>query len=213
MNDETSKPRWWTRLRHQPGWLAVLAVCLLLAAVLVPFGWRHYRARQLADEVRKAGGIVSFDPYGPEWIRSNLGDSWQIYFMVPARIHVGTGTFDDRYLRDLVLPLNEIHELTGLYVVDSKISRSSFGELARLKKLDRLAISGDNVDDELLRQVGRLPNLRYLYLDNSNVTDEGLRHLSGLKNLESLSLSNTDVTDEGVSELQRHLPGLDVSDD
>ncbi len=58
-----------------------------------------------------------------------------------------------------------------------------------------------------------LKNLRSLNLDGTAVTNEGLRHLHGLKHLESVSLSNTDITDNGVEELQKHLPGVDVSDD
>ena len=213
MNDETPKPRWGTRLLHRPGWLIALAVCLLLSAVLVPFGWRYYRTQQLVAGIEAHGGFVLFEGDSPVEFLLDLNDSWQSCFKQSVQVHVGEGTFDDRYFREFLIPLNELHELTVLSVGTSEISKSRIAEWNQFQKLYLLSISGDNVDDEFLRQIGLLPNLRFLALDNSQVTDEGLRHLSGLKNLTELSLSNTDVTDEGVSELQRHLPGLDVSDD
>jgi len=43
------------------------------------------------------------------------------------------------------------------------------------------------------------------------VTDAGLKELAGLKSLQSLDLFITHVTDAGIKELQKALPGCQIS--
>ncbi|TWU14344.1 Leucine Rich repeats (2 copies) [Symmachiella macrocystis] len=226
MNDETPKPRWWTRLLHRPGWLAVLAVCLLLSAVLVPFGWRYYRVQQLVAGIEACGGGVGFELGGPTWLRNIVGDEWmkpfdipsELLCQLPAPISAGrawykVGEFDDEEFLAYVVPLNHLYGFKRVGICNSQMTNRSFKALAHFDDLEQIGLGSKAFNDDALAHLANARKLRSLDLSGTSVTDEGLQHLQGLKDLESLSLSNTDVTDEGVSELQRHLPGLDVSDD
>ncbi|QDU46356.1 Leucine Rich repeats (2 copies) [Symmachiella dynata] len=232
MDTQSPKPRWWTRLLHRPGWLIALAVCLLLTAVLVPFGWRYYRTQQLVAGIEACGGAVNFELGGPTWLRNIVGDEWMKPFDAPNHVSSFRLVFDastpsqsrnsswtpretlgdDQFL-DYILPLNDLVGIKSLELTENDLTQLSFEKLGQFEQLEVLVLWDKAFDDDALSHFSKSYKLRSLDLSGTSVTDEGLRHLSGLKDLTDLSLSNTDVTDEGVSELQRHLPGLDVSDD
>lgn len=200
MNDETPKPRWWTRLLHRPGWLAVLAVCLLLAAVLVPFGWRHYRTQQLIAGIESCGGAVEFERGGPTWLRNIVGDEWmkpfdipnELLCQLPSPISAGgpfhkEGVFDDAGFLTNVVPLNNLYGLKRVALCRHQMTNRSFKALLQFEDLEALLITGKSFDDE------------------------ALGYLSPASKLRSLSLDRTSVTDKEVLELQRRLPALKVS--
>lgn len=224
MHNETPPPPWWSRLLSRPSWLILLATILLLAAVLGPLAWRSYRTKQLATRIEDAGGYVVFQQGGTEWLRDTFGEQWFRMFDTPFAVSIPTidplsgmpqrlSKFTDDQFLSYVVPLNELQALESVAIFDSEMTQRSYRQLARFEKLRGLTVNDRAFDDDALALFSNSVQLRSLDLSGTSVSDEGLRHLQELKNLESLSLSNTDVTDEGVSELLRHLPGLDISDD
>jgi len=78
-------------------------------------------------------------------------------------------------------------------------------EIAEIKNLSVLWLSGVGVRDTGLKDLATLTNLTRLGLDNTNVTDHGLKELVTLKNLSKLYLDGTRVTDAGIEELKQAL--------
>ena len=64
--------------------------------------------------------------------------------------------------------------------------------------------------DEGLTQLAGLKNLESLDLTGTAVTDAGLAQLTALKQLRELNLEDTPVTDIGVKRLQTALPNLKI---
>ena len=56
--------------------------------------------------------------------------------------------------------------------------------------------------DDGLRHLAKLPKINDVALSDTAVSDAGLVHLGRLKNLKTISLKNTKVTDAGVAQLQ-----------
>jgi hypothetical protein len=65
--------------------------------------------------------------------------------------------------------------------------------------------------DDCLRHLAKLPKINDVALANIAVSDAGLVHLARLKGLKNVSLKNTKVTDAGVAQLQRELPDCRIS--
>ncbi len=82
-------------------------------------------------------------------------------------------------------------------------------ELAPLKQLQVLDLSGSQVGDAGLKDLAALKGLRSLALYGTKVTDKGLKDLAAVKQLEVLFVRN-EVTDEGLRQLQKALPRLFV---
>jgi hypothetical protein len=64
--------------------------------------------------------------------------------------------------------------------------------------------------DAGLKELAGLKNLQTLDLSGTKVTGEGLKELAALKNLQSLDLRETQVTDTGVRALQKDLKDINV---
>jgi internalin A len=105
-------------------------------------------------------------------------------------------------------PLTHLHrlDLSG----NRAITDAGMKELPHLKELDTLWLYGTRVGDSGMKEVGRLEKLQTLRLFNTNVGDEGLKELVELKQLRRLELG-TKVTETGVAELQRALPGCEIT--
>ena len=81
-------------------------------------------------------------------------------------------------------------------------------ELAALKNLVALNLSGTRVTDAEMKELAALRNLRILYLFGStNLTDDGVEQLATLKNLTILDLTVIEVSDTGLMEFSA-VPGL-----
>ena len=80
------------------------------------------------------------------------------------------------------------------------------GYLAKLPKLQALALADTSVTDAGLRHLEELSELRYLWLIQTDITDAGLRHLRKLSQLQQLNLKGTKVTEDGIRKLQQALP-------
>jgi hypothetical protein len=90
-------------------------------------------------------------------------------------------------------------------------SKDSWSVLGRLRRLEILAVSGEELTDDALAELALLTQLRELRSksNSSRVTDAGLKSLANLQQLEVLELSGHGVTDEGFAHLPR-LPRLRV---
>ena len=223
MNDNTPKTRLWKRLLRRPGWLIALAVCLLLLAVLVPYGWRYYRTRQLVAGIEAHGGSVGFNQGGPQWLRDIVGDEWMKPFDAPDQVSwrksrkmslpslsgVGSGPSKEKltdavFIR-YVVPLDDLHGIKTVLVDRSNLTHRSFEELAQFEHLEVLSLSDKAFDDEALGHFSMSFKLQKLFLSGTTISDAGLRHLYWLENLEMVSLYDTNVTSQAEWRLQRRL--------
>ncbi|QDT50699.1 hypothetical protein Pan258_47790 [Symmachiella dynata] len=226
MNDETPKTRWWKRLLHRPGWLIALAVCLLLSAALVPFGWRHYRTRQLVAGIEAHGGSVEFKQGGSQWLRDIVGNEWMKPFDAPYEVSwrrfrlsgvrtlpslsgVGSGPpkekLTDAVFIRYVVPLDDLHGIRTVVIDRSNLTHRSFKELAQFEHLEVLSLSDKAFDDEALGHFSMSFNLQKLFLSGTSISDKGLQHLHWLENLKVVSLYDTNVTSQAEWRLQRRL--------
>ncbi len=227
MNGEPPKPRWWTRLLRRPFWLTALAVCLLLSALLGPFGWRYYRTRQLVAGIEAHGGRVGFKPGGPQWLRDAAGDEWMEPFAVPTEIVsprfsglssgpdpiAWTVHSEDFDFFTSVVAINDIHAIKSLTCIAFEIDYNKREQVALFEHLEHLNIAGSDFDDAVAAQVSKLSALQRLTLTSTSLTDEGLRHFHGLKHLQLLILGDTEITRQGIQDLKRHLPKLEIYTD
>ena len=92
--------------------------------------------------------------------------------------------------------------------------------LTRYDKIETLALSDTDANDDDLKNIVHLSQLRSLRLDGTNITDKGLVHLKDLRNLRSLRLSGTKITDDGLRHLEKltqlmhlHLDGTRIADE
>ncbi len=227
MNGEPPKPRWWTRLLRRPFWLTALAVCLLLSALLGPFGWRYYRTRQLVAGIEAHGGRVGCIRGGPQWLRDMVGHEWMKPFDVPYEVSWSTSLFSwgspivgasaivnvgppkkkltDNVFSSYVAPLDDLYGLTTVIIIDSDLTERSFERLAQFEQLEVLSLRDKAFDDEALSHFATSFRLKTLALSGTSISDEGLRHLYGLEDLEELSLYDTHVTQLAEWRLRNHL--------
>jgi internalin A len=92
-----------------------------------------------------------------------------------------------------------------------QVTDAGLEELAALKGLTTLDLSGTRVTNAGLKEVAALKGLTTLRLsDNSRVTDAGLKELAALKGLTTLRLGESGVTAEGVAQLKKALPNCSV---
>ncbi|TKJ41944.1 hypothetical protein CEE36_07770 [candidate division TA06 bacterium B3_TA06] len=78
---------------------------------------------------------------------------------------------------------------------------SDLRNIARLKNLKELGLSGEGVGDAELEYIANLENLRVLTLEGTSVTDSDLTYLKGLPNLRKLELSYCNLTDQGLKHI------------
>lgn len=81
----------------------------------------------------------------------------------------------------------------------------------RMESLANLDLSGTLITDAGLARVRKLPALLRLDLGGTRIGDASLRHLEKMPHLRWLSLYQTRVTDAGVGDLQRALPGVEIT--
>ena len=97
----------------------------------------------------------------------------------------------------------------GLNAIDDEGARV----IGRMVNLEYLDLRSSRITDEGLAHLGKITELRILRLRWTGVTDAGLAHLGGLKYLQSIDLTGTRVTDAGIADLKRTLPDLRVRRD
>lgn len=68
-------------------------------------------------------------------------------------------------------------------------------------RIAALTLSGEQVNDEVMRLLAGLNRLRVLRLRDSEVTGEGLAHLKDLPALQTIDLEHTPVSDRDIEQL------------
>jgi hypothetical protein len=107
--------------------------------------------------------------------------------------------------------LGELPALMSLSLKGVKLDPDSLKHLAHVEQLESLGLDQTNVNDEQLADLAPLGKLQILWLSSTAVGDAGLEHLRSLRSLRIVHLSDTQATPEGAEELQRSLPGCQVT--
>jgi hypothetical protein len=89
---------------------------------------------------------------------------------------------------------------------NGKADNALLAEIAVLKEIRALDVSGANIDDEGVRQIAHLP-LRELWLQGTHITDASAATLSRMKTLDFLQLNATALSDNFLEQLEP-LPAL-----
>ncbi|MDA0833784.1 MAG: hypothetical protein O2955_01870 [Planctomycetota bacterium] len=84
--------------------------------------------------------------------------------------------------------------------------RYIFREMTKLPSLEKLVITGSDVNDDDLRWVRNMPSLKSLSVQWSPITDAGLKHLEELPNLQEVGFYSTGVTYERAREFHAKMP-------
>jgi mono/diheme cytochrome c family protein len=85
-----------------------------------------------------------------------------------------------------------------------------YGQLIKLKNLERLFLNGTNVKDVDLEAVATLKKLMYLNLFNTEVTNQGSDKLKSLPSLQRVFLGDTQVSKDGAKRLAESRESLSV---
>jgi internalin A len=106
--------------------------------------------------------------------------------------------------------LRELPRLERLNLSGENVNQSHVEDLKELPSLKELDLSLIPLGAGELGALGRLVQLERLNLSKTTLTDVGLAHVQGLRNLKQLDLFWNEITDFGVKELTRfeHLETL-----
>ncbi|WP_299547369.1 c-type cytochrome domain-containing protein [Seonamhaeicola sp.] len=104
--------------------------------------------------------------------------------------------------------LSDGHRMMDAGFRAGDLSTDTFETLLKAKEqITWLDLSGNPVEDTMLKTVGQLTNLTRLNLSNSEITDAGIPNLKALVHLEVLNLYGTDISDESLKTIES-LSGL-----
>lgn len=113
-----------------------------------------------------------------------------------------------------VIPAHKIREsprpLKCVDIFLFPVTDAGIKELARLRSLQSLDLSGTRVTDAGLKELAVLPKLQVLNLSRTAVSDAGLKHLKLYPRLQKLSLKDTNVTSAGAAKLKVASPNLSI---
>jgi hypothetical protein len=107
--------------------------------------------------------------------------------------------------------LARMPSLSSLSLKGVTLTAESLKYVAQVEQLESLGLDATNVTDQQLGDLAGLTRLRILWLSGTQVSDEGLESLKNLRALQIVHLTDTQVTGEGAKELQRALPGCQVT--
>lgn len=95
--------------------------------------------------------------------------------------------------------LSKQKHLTWIYSEDARYLNNRICQaLAQMPNLQRLSLSGAQIDDEGASQLAKISTLTTLGLNGTKVTSAGLKELTKLRNLTYLSAAKTLIDDEGL---------------
>jgi hypothetical protein len=117
-----------------------------------------------------------------------------------GRGYIPAFRFDEWPPKQKLSSLPAVSVSFGLDCRDLNVTDADLKEMAGLKKLQSLRLSGTQVTGSGLKELAALSGLQNLDLGNTKVDDAGLKELSGSKSLQSLLLDGTSVTDAGLRE-------------
>lgn len=142
------------------------------------------------------------------WIYAQLDRARKQQVVVEAIKKAGPRVRVDYYTDPPAPFLRQIigKDFCEVFAVDASSVRGFDDEyaryLAKLPKLQALALADTSVTDAGLRHLEGLSDLRYLWLLQTDITDAGLQHLRKLSQLQELDLKGTKVTEDGIRKLR-----------
>lgn len=164
--------------------LVATAGCGLLFAFAASWHARSLRQEEFIYEIQAAGGRVSYELVGPEWLSHVL----------PVRERVVLTGVTLESVRPDVIP-------------------AFIDRLAELDDLQRLDLEGCDLDEVHYATLARMTNLRELDLNGTGATRRNLEQLQTLQSLEILRLDDCCESGSDVEPLDRlsHLRELYLS--
>jgi hypothetical protein len=216
-----------SRFPH-PGWLALLAVVLLLGGGFLSFWIPYQQERRVLRELKSVGIYAHIESTGPGFLNRYFGEEFAQMFTRQVDVqlelshevtieHVqllgGLPNLSSLAIKapapDSQVDVNgstlqclvSLPKFWKLDLVNLDISHNGLKSLSRLQRLGSLGLQGSNIDDVGLKQLAPLNRLDFLQLQRTKITDAGLLELRPLANLSVLSIASTAVTDEGLKHL------------
>ena len=101
-------------------------------------------------------------------------------------------------------------QLIWLKLPNIALTDESVDELNQLTNLTRLYVQKTNITDQGIAKLAKLSNLQYLNLSGTKATAKGVAFISGLKNLRHLYLYQTAITDDELKKIRLGLPKTNV---
>lgn len=180
-----------SRLRFQ---FSIRTLLLLTVVVAIPSNWlavemkRAKEKEAVVESLRKMGGIVLYDYQANDYMPVRT----------PAWLYnvFGNSFFSEVY---------------NILLDGTKVTNDDLLCLQKLQQARVLTLNSTTITDTGLKHLETLERLEHLDLSNTQVTDGGLKHLKEWYNLRHLRLSKTHVTNAGVAELQKALPGCNIT--
>lgn len=117
---------------------------------------------------------------------------------------------DIQKISDKHLPVSVVHSV-GLIIEPPKGFRNeklSIAQVAKMKSLTDLDLSGTKVADKDLETISQLSNLEILVLDWTKVSGSGFKHLARCKKLRVLSVHGCQLDDFALGGIEN--PGITV---
>ena len=111
---------------------------------------------------------------------------------------------------DALKSLDEMKQLTELFLDVTAITDAAAPYLARMKSLQEIDVASTRITDATVAQLAELPELRFLYLAKTKVTDECIDSLVQIPKLSVVDLRKTEVTTEAIQRLEKARPDLEV---
>ena len=195
-----------------------VCACLGLAGLLFSMLWRWHVMNSAATVIRRNGGAVLYsyhdihfddmsgsvvsrnmdgqvvNPVRPLWSRH--WSKWCAAEALVVSSPVATS--------DVIGALDSFRSLRRVQVLGkSQFDAKDWHVLQTQSDLEYLllAVSGERVDDSLLKMAAHWPRLKCLWLCGSNCTDAGLKSLVNHPAIESLQLDGAGITDSGIRAL------------
>lgn len=125
-------------------------------------------------------------------------------------VGLGGPAVTDRVLSDLAGLLTACGGPKNLELTDARITRQSLATITKMRRLERLCLSGTAIGDDGLAELAILPQLSNLRLDDTDVSDQGIVALIAMPRLRKVSLIRTQVTADGIAALRRDRPAVNV---
>ncbi len=101
--------------------------------------------------------------------------------------------------------------VTGIDFFGTQIGDADLSAVRSFPDLQTLGLSGTKITDAGLADLVGLNKLHTLKLAFTDITDRGLFTLAKLPGLHTVDLLRTKATPAGIAELQKALPGLNIS--
>jgi hypothetical protein len=203
--DKPPRPRHWVPLSLRM-FVAILVLVAVGSALWI--GVPAYRQSVAVKEIRRIGGIVSFEspPLISDLLKrfkfdaqaDALDDVSSVWFMPTL------STFGRRFTYD------NFSGPPAWIDRDVEVDDSSLACLRGIPNLKDLRLAWTNIGDAGMLHVSILRNLEMLDIEGTDVTDASVNTLKRFSSLTVLNARNTPLTEGAIAELKRALPACRV---